>query len=106
MLDIVSRQRDIVELSISLTCKRRESGMAITCQDYHSKLVDLSIQMAREEVNVLDMTDRMVLYEFSYIDQNKMKKWAKRLVPVSSSIPGTYEAMLRQVHDVRRKLGQ
>lgn len=80
--------------------------MAITCQDYHSKLVDLSVQMVREEVNLLDMTDRMVLYEFSYIDQNKMKKWAKQLAPMSPSIPETYETMLSQVHDVRRKLGQ
>ena len=80
--------------------------MAITCQDYRSKLADLSVQMVREEVNVLDMTDRMVLYEFSYIDQNKMKKWAKRMAPVSSSIPVTYEAILSQVHDVRRNLGQ
>jgi hypothetical protein len=62
--------------------------------------------MAREEVNVLAMTESMVLYEFSYIDQNKMKKWGKRMVPMSPSIPLTYEAMLSQVHDVRRKLGQ
>lgn len=80
--------------------------MAITCQDYRSKLVDLSVQMVREEVNVLDMTDRMVLYEFSYVDQNKMKKWAKRLAPKSPTIPETYETILSQVHDVRRKLGQ
>lgn len=80
--------------------------MAITCQDKHLSLVDLSVQMVREEVNVLDMTDRMVLYEFSYIDQNKMKKWAKRMAPMSPSIPETYEAILSQVHDVRRKLGQ
>ena len=80
--------------------------MAITCQDNHLSLVDLSIQMAREEVNVLGMTESMVLYEFSYIDQNKMKKWEKRMVPLSRDIPHTYEAMLSQVHDVRRKLGQ
>lgn len=80
--------------------------MAITCQDNHLSLVDLSIQMAREEVNVLGMTESMVLYEFSYIDQNKMKKWGKRMVPMSPDIPHTYEAMLSQVHDVRRKLGQ
>ena len=48
--------------------------MATTCQDKHLSLVDFSIQMAREEVNVLGMTESMVLYEFSYIDQNKMKK--------------------------------
>ena len=80
--------------------------MATICLDNHLSLVELSIQMAREEINVLAMTESMVLYEFSYIDQNKMKKWAKRLVPMSPSIPGTYEAMLSQVHDVRRKLGQ
>lgn len=62
--------------------------------------------MMREEVNVLGMTKGMVLYEFSYIDQNKMKKWAKRLVPMSQTILGTYEAILSQVHDVRGKLGQ
>lgn len=80
--------------------------MAITCQDKHLSLVDLSVQMVREEVNVLGVTESMVLYEFSYIDQNKMKKWAKRMAPVSSSIPVTYEAILSQVHDVRRNLGQ
>lgn len=78
----------------------------MTCQDKHLSLVDLSIQMAREEVNVLGMTDNYVLYEFSYIGENNMKKWAKRLVPMSPDIPGTYEAMLSQVHDVRRELGQ
>lgn len=80
--------------------------MAIACQDKHLSLVDLSVQMVREEINVLGMTESMVLYEFSYIDQNKMKKWAKRMAPVSSTIMGTYEDMLNQVHSVRRKLGQ
>lgn len=80
--------------------------MAITCQDKHLSLVDLSVQMVREEVNVLGMTESMVLYEFSYIDQNKMKKWAKRLAPKSPTIPETYETILSQVHDVRRNLGQ
>ena len=78
----------------------------MTCQDNHLSLVDLSVQMAREEVNVLGMTDNYVLYEFSYIGENNMKKWAKRLVPMEPTIPRTYEAMLSQVHDVRREMGQ
>lgn len=78
----------------------------MTCKDNHLSLVDLSIQMAREEVNVLGMTDNYVLYEFSYTDRNNMKKWAKRLVSMASDIPRTYEAMLGQVHDVRRAMGQ
>ena len=62
--------------------------------------------MVREEVNVLDMTDRMVLYASSYIDQNKMKKWAKQLARKARTIPETYEKIVSQVHDVGRKLGQ
>lgn len=67
----------------------------------------LGAEMAREEINILGMTDNYVLYEFSYIQTDtKMKKWAKRLAPLKGSIANTYEYILASVRDERRELGQ
>lgn len=66
----------------------------------------LGAEMARAEINVIALTDNYVLYEFSYIGENKMKKWAKRLAPLSGGIANTYEYILASVKDERRELGQ
>lgn len=67
----------------------------------------LGAEMAREEINILGMTDNYVLYEFSYIQTDtKMKKWAKRLAPLKGGIANTYEYILASVKDERRELGQ
>ena len=66
----------------------------------------LGAAMAREEINIIALTDNYVLYEFSYIGENKMKKWAKRLAPLKGGIANTYEYILASVKDERRELGQ
>lgn len=66
----------------------------------------LGAEMASAEINILDLTDNYVLYEFSYIDANKMKKWAKRLAPLEGGIAQTYEYIIDSVADERRELGQ
>ena len=66
----------------------------------------LGAAMAREEINIIALTDNYVLYEFSYIDSNKMKKWPKRLAPLSGGIANTYEYIIASVRDERRELGQ
>ena len=66
----------------------------------------LGAEMARAEINIIALTDNYVLYEFSYIGENKMKKWAKRLAPLSGGIANTYEYILASVKDERRELGQ
>lgn len=66
----------------------------------------LGAEMARAEINIIALTDSYVLYEFSYIGENKMKKWAKRLAPLSGGIANTYEYILASVKDERRELGQ
>lgn len=66
----------------------------------------LGAEMAQQEINILDLTDNYVLYEFSYIDKHKMKKWAKRLAPLESELTKTYEGIIGSVADERRELGQ
>lgn len=66
----------------------------------------LGAEMAKKEINIIALTDNYVLYEFSYIGENKMKKWAKRLAPLSGGIANTYEYILASVKDERRELGQ
>ena len=66
----------------------------------------LGAEMAKKEINVIALTDNYVLYEFSYIGENKMKKWAKRLAPLKGGIANTYEYILASVKDERRELGQ
>lgn len=66
----------------------------------------LGAEMARAEINIIALTDNYVLYEFSYIGENKMKKWAKRLAPLKGGIANTYEYILASVKDERRELGQ
>lgn len=66
----------------------------------------LGAEMARAEINIIALTDNYVLYEFSYIGENKMKKWAKRLAPLSGGIANTYEYILASVKDERREMGQ
>lgn len=66
----------------------------------------LGAEMAKKEINVIALTDNHVLYEFSYIGENKMKKWAKRLAPLRGGIANTYEYILASVEDERRELGQ
>ena len=67
----------------------------------------LGAEMAREEINILGMTDNYVLYEFSYIQADtKMKKWAKRLAPLTGGIANTYEYIIASVRDERREMGQ
>ena len=66
----------------------------------------LGAEMARSEINVIALTDNYVLYEFSYIGENKMKKWPKRLAPLKGGIANTYEYILASVRDERRELGQ
>ena len=66
----------------------------------------LGAEMARKEINVIALTDNYVLYEFSYIDSNKMKKWAKRLAPLRGGVANTYEYIIASVRDERRELGQ
>lgn len=66
----------------------------------------LGAEMARAEINIIALTDSYVLYEFSYIGENKMKKWAKRLAPLNGGIANTYEYILASVKDERRELGQ
>lgn len=70
-------------------------------------LSELSALMVGEEINVLDMTDSYILYEFSYITSDgRMKKWAKRLAPLTDSIPVTYRQLISQVRQEREQLGQ
>ena len=66
----------------------------------------LGAEMADSEINIIALTDHYVLYEFSYIDANKMKKWAKRLAPLIGDIALTYEHIIASVKDERRELGQ
>lgn len=66
----------------------------------------LGAEMASQEINILSMTDNYILYEFSYIDSNKMKKWAKRLAPLRGGIANTYEYIIDSVKDEREELGQ
>ncbi len=66
----------------------------------------LGAKMAREEINVIALSDNHVLYEFSYTDRNNMKKWAKRLAPLSGGIANTYEYIIESVRDERREMGQ
>ena len=66
----------------------------------------LGAEMASMEINILSMTDNYILYEFSYIDSNKMKKWAKRLAPLKGGIADTYEYIIDSVKDEREELGQ
>ncbi len=66
----------------------------------------LGAKMAREEINVIALSDNHVLYEFSYTDRNNMKKWAKRLAPLSGGIANTYEYIIASVRDERREMGQ
>lgn len=67
----------------------------------------LGAEMASQEINILSMTDNYILYEFSYIDSNKMKKWAKRLAPLQrGGIAATYDYVIDSVRDERKELGQ
>lgn len=67
----------------------------------------LGAEMAQGEINILDLTDNFVLYEFSYIDKKtNMKKWAKRLAPLKGGIANTYEYIIDSVKDERGELGQ
>lgn len=66
----------------------------------------LGAEMAKKEINIIALTDNYVLYEFSYIDSNKMKKWPKRLAPLKGGIANTYEYIIASVRDERRELGQ
>lgn len=66
----------------------------------------LGAEMAKKEINVIALSDNYVLYEFSYTDRNNMKKWAKRLAPLSGGIANTYEYIIESVRDERREMGQ
>ena len=67
----------------------------------------LGAEMARQEINILSITDDYVLYEFSYInDETKMKKWAKRLAPLKSNVGATYNSLIKLVESERRAMGQ
>ena len=67
----------------------------------------LGAEMARQEINILAITDNYVLYEFSYInDETKMKKWAKRLAPLESNVGATYHSLIKLVESEREAMGQ
>jgi hypothetical protein len=66
----------------------------------------LGAEMARAEINIIALTDNYVLYEFSYIGENKMKKWAKRLAPLKGGIASTYEYLIKSVEREREAMGQ
>ena len=66
----------------------------------------LGAKLAAKEINILMVTDDYILYEFSYIGENKMKKWAKRLAPLYSNIAQTYRYTLEAVQKEREAMGQ
>lgn len=71
-----------------------------------TQIPSLGAKLAAKEINILMVTNDYILYEFSYIGENKMKKWAKRLAPLKGGIANTYEYILASVRDERRELGQ
>lgn len=73
---------------------------------YDEQMYLLGAKMADEEINILAVTESYLLYEFSFIDDNKMKKWAKRIAPVLDSIEETYAGILFLVENEREALGQ
>lgn len=108
-LDTMTIGHGIVELSIILkACERRERGMTKQLLDdkYDEQMYLLGAEMAKDEINVLAVTESYLLYEFSFIDGNKMKKWAKRIAPVMDSIEETYAGILYLVENEREALGQ
>ena len=75
-------------------------------EKHDERMCLLGAKMASEEINILAVTESYLLYEFSFIDDNKMKKWAKRIAPVMNSIEETYAGILYLVENEREALGQ
>lgn len=81
------------------------SGSGSSYPDDH--IYELGAQMAEEEINILAVTDNYLVYEFSFIDKDKkMKKWAKRLAPLSPTVEETYETVLYMVCQERLEIGE
>lgn len=66
----------------------------------------LGAKMAEEEINILEVANDYLVYEFSYINDGRMKKWGKRLAPIMESVELTYEGVLFLVASEREALGQ
>lgn len=71
-----------------------------------AQIPELGAKLAAKEINILMVTEDYILYEFSYIGENKMKKWAKRLAPLYSNIAQTYRYTLKAVQEEREAMGQ
>ena len=70
------------------------------------EIARLGARMAEEEINILEVADDYVVYEFSYITDGKMKKWGKRIAPILDSVEETYSGVLFLVESEREALGQ
>ena len=88
------------------------SGMSESHQDlvYHQSLANAGAEMANLEINILSITNEYVFYEFSYIAKEaKIKKWAKRLTPLSTphqTVLSIYLTIIGSVKAEREALGQ
>ena len=70
------------------------------------EIARLGARMAEEEINILEVADGYLVYEFSYITDGKMKKWGKRIAPILDSVELTYQGVLFLVDCEREALGQ
>lgn len=77
---------------------------------YLQSLAKAGAEMANLEINILSITNGYVFYEFSYIaPESKLKKWAKRLTPLSTShqtVLSIYLNIISSVKAEREALGQ
>lgn len=77
---------------------------------YPQSLAKAGAEMANLEINILSITKDYVFYEFSYIAKEaKIKKWAKRLIPLPSSqttVLSIYLTIISSVKAEREALGQ
>ena len=78
----------------------------INTLDETGQISSLGAELATNEINILAVTESYILYEFSFIGENKMKKWGKRIAPVMDSIEETYAGILLLVTNEREALGQ
>lgn len=71
-----------------------------------SEIARLGAEMAKAEINLLDVASNYLVYEFSFVNGDRMKKWGKRIAPILDSIEETYAGILFLVESERKALGQ